>query len=148
MSDRTIPAARPARATSLAFAGLAALHAGWAFAPRLPGIAPERLTDAVVGSADVPSPRACMAVAGALGMASLLVANRPRATPRAVRLGRWGVAAVLGTRATLGLAGRTDLVSPRSTSDGFRKWDRALYSPICLVLCAGSAPRPAMTRHR
>jgi hypothetical protein len=39
----------------------------------------------------------------------------------------------------LGLAGRTDLVSPISTGQEFRRLDRRIYAPVCLGLAALSA---------
>jgi hypothetical protein len=54
---------------------------------------------------------------------------------------------VLGGRALLGATGRTELVAPGPTSAQFRKWDRALYSPLCAALAAG-AIRAAMADRR
>jgi len=56
------------------------------------------------------------------------------------RLGAGGVIAVLTTRGAFGLAGRTDLLSPGSTSEDFRRLDRRFYSPLCLALAALSLP--------
>jgi len=100
------------------------------------------LSDAVVGSEEdrVPSAAACMSVAGLLGVAAALVDGRPRGLPR---LSRAGAAAVVGTlcaRGGLGLAGRTDVLSPRSASERFRRNDRRIYSPLCLTLAALAAP--------
>src|SRR3954449_11810361 len=49
-----------------------------------------------------------------------------------------GVASVLATRAALGFAGRTDLVSPGSVSAKFRHVDRKVLAPMCLVLALGA----------
>lgn len=60
---------------------------------------------------DPASPWACFAVAGLLGVAAGLV------------------------------AGRTELIAPGSSSEGFRSMDRRVYSPLCLTLAALSLPR-------
>ena len=99
----------------------------------------DALADAVVGSATVPSPAACYAVAGALFVASGLVADVPLGPYRLRALGRAGVATVLAVRGVAGLAGRTDLLSPRSTSPKFRRIDRMYLAPLCLALAAGAA---------
>ena len=103
----------------------------------------ESLADRVVGRSGgtVPGPAACLAVAG-------LLAPRPRAswpagrvaTPALSRLGAAGVVSVLGLRGGLGLAGRTDLVSPGSVSAEFRERDRRLYSPLVLTLAGLALP--------
>lgn len=106
------------------------------------------LTDAVVGSDEdePPSPAACMAVAGLLGTAACLVAGRPHGAPAVSRLGAGGVVAVLAIRGGLGVAGRTDLLSPGSVSERFRRLDRRVYSPLCLSLAALALPATLGTR--
>jgi hypothetical protein len=79
-----------------------------------------------------------LAVAGALTAAALLVADVPRLPRDIQRLGVSGVAVVLATRGILGLAGRTDVVSPGSASARFRRLDRRAYSPLCLALAVGA----------
>ncbi len=100
------------------------------------------LSDAVVGSAEdrVPSVAACLSVAGLLGVAAALVDGRPRGLPLVSRAGAAGVVATLGARGALGLAGRTDVLSPGSVSERFRRNDRRIYSPLCLTLAALAAP--------
>ena len=137
---------RPVSAsTKIASAGLLAiggLHVVWSTGSSWPMKDRRLLTDAVVGSKDdlPPSPAACLAVAGLLGTAATLVDGRPRALPAISRLGATGVVAVLATRGALGLAGRTDVLSPGSVSDNFRRLDRRVYSPLCLTLAALSLP--------
>jgi len=46
---------------------------------------------------------------------------------------------ILGARAALGFAGRTDVLVPVSTSDRFRRNDRRVFAPLCLALAAGAA---------
>jgi len=116
--------------------GLAGLHAAWGSGRAIPFTDQATLTEAVVGSRRMPSPASCFAVATALVAAAGLVELSP--TVPVARVGALGVATVLGVRGTLGLAGRTDLVSPGSTSTRFRRLDRRLYSPLCLALSAGA----------
>ena len=112
-------------------------------AGRFPSGVRDELADSVVGSRAVPSPAACYAVATALFLASGLVADIPIG-PRPLRkVGRLGVAGVLAARAVVGLAGRTDAVSPGSTSATFRRLDRRYYSPLCLALAAGAVSAPS-----
>ena len=54
--------------------------------------------------------------------------------------------AVLTTRGALGLAGRTDIVSPGSSSERFRQLDRQVYSPLCLTLAALATPARGTSR--
>jgi hypothetical protein len=119
--------------------GIAGLHALWGLGASWPARDRETLADLVTGRKSVPGPAACFAVAGLLASAGALVAGHPRRFPRLRRAGTGSVAAVLGTRAALGLAGRTDLVSPGSLSPRFRRLDRRYYSPLCLLLAAAAA---------
>jgi hypothetical protein len=119
--------------------GLAGLHVAWGLGSSFPLADWETLSDAVVGQPTVPGAGACFAVAGALGAAALLVSGQPRSLPTISRVGAAGVAGVLGLRGLVGLAGRTDLLSPGSSSERFRRLDRVAYSPLCLALAVGSA---------
>jgi len=100
------------------------------------------LTDAVVGTGgdSPPSPAACLAVSGLLCTAAAFVEGHPRRPRMASRIGASGVVAVLATRGAVGLAGRTDLLSPGSVSEHFRRLDRRVYSPLCLTLALLAAP--------
>ena len=120
--------------------GLAGLHALWATGTPWPLADRAALADAVAGRRRFPSTVACLGVAGLLAAAAGLVAGRPRRLPRLRRTGAAGVTAALALRGVLGLAGRTDLVSPGATSARFRSLDRRLYTPCCLTLAALSAP--------
>lgn len=126
-------------------AAIAAIHLIWAAGSPWPLERREALADAVIGRAggEVPSPLACAAVAGLLGAAASLVGGRPRSDPRVRRLGATAVVATLATRGGLGLAGRTDLVSPGSSSRRFRELDRRIYSPLCLTLAVLALPAAA-----
>jgi uncharacterized protein DUF3995 len=128
------------RLATAALAGLGVLHAAWGLGAAWPLRDRAALADAVVGRADVPPPAACWAVAGALGAAAALVAGRPRRLPRLRRVGAAGVSVTLAGRGLLGLAGKTDAVSPGSSSPRFRELDRRLYSPLCLALALLALP--------
>jgi hypothetical protein len=133
-------AAAGERAGTLTLLGLAGLHAAWASGSSWPAGDRAQLADLMAGRAGgpVPTPAACVLVASLLASASALVAGRPRRLPRLRRLGAAGVAAAFGIRGACGLAGRTDLVSPGSTSTAFRRLDRRYYAPLCLSLAVAA----------
>jgi len=125
---------------SAALFALAGMHAAWGAGLAWPLPDRDALADAVIGAAEVPPAAACFAVSGALAAASALVAGWPGGSRPAVRrLGTGMVVAVLAGRGALGLAGRTRLVSPASTSARFARLDRHVYSPLCLALAGLSA---------
>jgi hypothetical protein len=128
------------RLATVALAGLGVLHAAWGFGAAWPLRDRAALADAVVGRDDVPPPAACWAVAVALGAAATAVAGRPRCLPRLRRVATAGVTVTLAGRGLLGLAGKTDVVSPGSSSPRFRELDRRLYSPLCLALALLALP--------
>lgn len=132
--------------TGAVLAGIAGLHVGWGLGFTWPLRDTASLSDTVVGSDAVPPPAACFAVAGALGAAAALVSGWPRRHPVARALGRAGVAAVLTTRGVVGVLRLTEVVSPGSVSPRFQRWDRRLYSPLCLLLAAGAARSVATSR--
>src|SRR3954447_21972225 len=123
--------------------GIAALHGLWASGSSWPAKDRDELADLMAGRAggSVPSPAACLTVATLLASASALVIGRPRRLPRLRRAGTAVVAGVLGVRGACGMAGRTDLLSPGSTSPRFRRLDRRYYSPLCLGLAAAATSR-------
>jgi hypothetical protein len=129
------------RSAAVTLLGIAGLHALWATGSPWPARDRDALADVVAGRAGgaVPSAAACMAVAGLLTTAAALVAGEPQRLPRVQRAGAAGVAVVLAIRGGCGLAGRTDLVSPGSTSPRFRRLDRRYYSPLCLSLATAAA---------
>jgi hypothetical protein len=137
---------RGAEFASAALAGLAGLHVAWAGGSSWPLPDTAALSDAVIGHDTLPSPAACLAVAGALAAGSAFVAGRPARSAGLQRLGAVGVVAVLSLRGALGLAGLTHLVSPGSSSPRFRALDRRIYAPLCLTLAALAAPA-ARRRH-
>jgi hypothetical protein len=130
------------RAATVASTGLlaaAGLHAAWGMGSAWPFPNRAALADAVIGATEMPAPRACFAVSGALGAAGALTAGWPAGHPGLRRAGIGVVAAVLAGRGALGLAGQTPLVSPVSVSERFTRLDRRVYSPLCLALAAMSA---------
>jgi hypothetical protein len=135
------------RGAAGAFAALGALHVLWATGSSWPAAEAGTISGRGGASAS-PGPVACLAVAGLLGTAAALVTGHPRAWAggRVSRVGSAGVTATFALRGALGLAGRTDLVSPGSTSARFRELDRRYYGPLCLGLAALSAPAVAPPR--
>jgi Protein of unknown function (DUF3995) len=132
-------------AASAGLLAAAGLHAAWGAGSAWPFRDRAALADAVIGTAEVPGPAACLAVSGALGVAGALTAGWPARHPAVRRAGVSVVAAVLASRGSLGLAGRTRLVSPGSVSARFTRLDRRVYSPLCLTLAglAALSARPA-----
>ena len=129
--------------TSTAALGLLAiggLHVAWGLGSSFPMADRDELADAVVGTDEVPGPLACFAVAGALLTAAAAVSGLPEGRPGLRRLAVGGTVVVLSSRGVLGLLGRTDIVSPGSSSTRFRALDRQVYSPLCLALAGLAAP--------
>jgi Protein of unknown function (DUF3995) len=122
------------RVASVGLLAITGVHIAWAAGSSWPLGDRAELARAVIGRREVPPPAACLAVAGLLGVAAALVSGRPRRSPWLRRTGAVAVVATLGARGTLGLAGRTDLVSPGSTSTRLGSLDRRVYSPLCLTL--------------
>lgn len=137
----TTPLKRAAGHTAAAgLAGAAALHALWASGSTWPERDYDDLANLVVGRAAFPSRPLTAGVAGLLLTASAVAAAASGPTPSqswVVRMGARTVAAILLTRGVGGLAASTLAVG--NASDTFRRWDRRLYSPLCLVLAAGVA---------
>lgn len=138
-----------ARIGALGLSAIAGLHCIWATGSSWP--LPDRaaLSDQVAGGSPegAPSSAACVAVAALLISAAALVDGHPRSRPTISRVGAAGVVAVLTVRGVAGMAGRTDLLSPRSTSAAFRSRDRQMYSPVCLALAALSLPAALGPKH-
>jgi hypothetical protein len=129
-------------AASGALIAIGGLHVLWATGSRWPLPDGERFGETVTGRPEskTPGPVACLAVAGLLATAAALVAGHPRRAPQLRRAGSAGVVAVLTVRGSLGLAGRTDLLSRGSSSERFRELDRRIYAPLCLTIAALAAP--------
>lgn len=121
---------------------IAAVHVAWGAGSSWPLADRAELADAVVGRADgeVPSPAACLLVASALLAAATLVGSESSRAPTLRRLGARAAVGVFAVRGSVGLAGRTDLISPGSSSPRFRALDRRFYSPLCLALAGLALP--------
>ncbi len=125
---------------------VATIHANWARGSAWPARDERTLAQAVIGHEAMPSAPACLTVAALLLAGAALVAGRPRGWPRLQRLGAAGVAATLAGRGLIGVAG---LMPQERTSSTFARWNRHLYSPLCLALAglcvAGAVPPDAAT---
>jgi Protein of unknown function (DUF3995) len=129
----------PRHLTAASLLAIAGLHVGWGRGSSFPFATREELADIVVGGPSEPSPRACYAVAGLLTAASALVAGAPGIPRRLRRPGVAMVTSVLAVRSAAGFTGRTDLLVPWTTSPRFRRADRRVLAPLCLLLAAGAA---------
>ena len=125
--------------TATTLLAIAGLHAMWGSGSTFPFSDRHQLNDTVIGRGATPSPSACYGVAGLLAASSALVAGLPASDNRLRRAGVCAVTVVLGTRAALGFAGKTELVSPGSVSPRFLRMDKRVFSPLCLALAIGSA---------
>ena len=141
MSTAT-PTSRVAGATAAsALFGVGALHAAWGAGLGWPMDTRAELSDAVFGAKGLlrggAGPR--NVVAGTLGVSAAVVAGWPRRADPVRRVAVAGIAVTLAARGGLGLVGRTDLVSPRSTGSRFRQLDRRAFGPLCLTLAGLTA---------
>ena len=125
-------------ATGTTLGALAILHGAWGLGASFPFRDSHQLADAVIGRRSVPPPRACFAVASLLMAGSALVLNL-LPTPRWFRsLALASMASVLLIRSAAGFSANTSVLSKGSDSKRFRRLDRQLYSPLCLLLAIGS----------
>jgi Protein of unknown function (DUF3995) len=124
---------------------VAAMHANWARRSWWPAPDEKSIAQAVLGANHMPSSTACLTVASLLTMGSALVLGRPRRLPRVRRLGAGIAVAVLGARGAIGSAG---LMPHDRRSVTFKRWNRRLYSPLCLSLAALCAPAALPRRDR
>jgi hypothetical protein len=123
--------------TALVLTVIALLHVAWGLGSSFPFRSRTELADSVVGTEEVPTRGACLAVASALVLAAALVA-RAVPMPKALRAFALRIAAsVLVTRGVAGAMGRTAVLSPGSDSPAFQRLDKRLYAPLCLWLAAG-----------
>jgi hypothetical protein len=125
--------------TASTLLGIGALHVAWGRGATFPFASRDRLNDVVIGRNATPSPGACYGVAGLLTAAAGLVAGLPTRRGGLRRAGVGTVALTLATRAALGFAGKTALVSPGSVSPTFMRTDRRVLSPLCAALAIGAA---------
>lgn len=126
---------------TLAAGGLAtasALHGIWATGSSFPAKSRERLADHVLGDRAMPPNWLTGVVASALGGAAAVTHRASQApdSPRS-RLAARGVAGTLALRAVFGFVASG--LKLGSASPTYRRWDLALYSPLCVALAAGTA---------
>jgi len=135
--------------SAAAFAGISAIHVLWATGATWPVRDSAAFADTLAGQdADAaPGPLACLGAAAGFATAAAVLAGFPRRRPRARRAAATGVVAVLTVRGAFGLAGRTDLLVPGSTSSRFRSLDRRFYAPLCVTMAVLALPAtsPAAT---
>jgi Protein of unknown function (DUF3995) len=112
--------------------GVAVLHAAWARGSSFPARDRSSLADRVAGRETMPGALPCLAVAGALTAAAAVVGGAP------VRRRRAAVAATSAALLARGAVGLAAGMPTPSESPRFRRLDRALYSPACLVLGAAA----------
>jgi hypothetical protein len=123
--------------TATVLVAIAALHVAWGLGSSFPFQSREDLADSVVGTDEVPSSVACLAVAALLVLAATLVVGVLPLPKRLRTIALRVLIAVLTTRGVAGALGRTSTLSPGSDSPTFLRLDKRLYSPICLWLAAG-----------
>jgi hypothetical protein len=116
---------------------IASLHVLWALGSSFPFRTRDELADSVVGTKEVPSAAACLAVASALAAAAVVVSGKVPIPARARRFALRVISATLATRGIAGALGRTSTLAPGSDSPTFNRLDKRLYSPLCLWLAAG-----------
>ncbi len=126
-------------ATASTLLGIGGLHVVWGRGATFPFASRDRLNDVVIGRDVTPSSGVCYGVAGLLAAAAGLVAGLPTRRSGLRRAGVCTVALALGTRAALGFAGKTEVVSPGSVSPTFLRMDRRVFAPLCAVLAIGAA---------
>lgn len=124
--------------------GASVVHGMWARGSSWPAADRDQLADLVVGTRPFPGRGPTWVVTALLGTAAAVTAARADLVPfpggssaRPVRVGSKLIAAALLARGTGGL-----VVSSFGLGDStpqFRRWDLALYSPLCLGLALSVA---------
>jgi hypothetical protein len=130
--------AKPSVVTGTTLGGLTVLHTAWGLGFSFPFHDRGELADAVIGRSTVPSSRACFTVASLLAVGAALVFNLVPLPKRCRDVALATMAAVLALRSAAGFSAKTSLLSKGSDSERFRRLDRQLYSPLCLLLAIGS----------
>jgi hypothetical protein len=133
-----------ALAAAAALALVAGLHVYWALGGKWPGTDDDSLAHTVVGGPPgmrMPGPVACLGVAVLLAAATALVVGAAGlvALPLPgwlVRLGAYGVAAVLLLRGAFGFAEKR--LRPEIRGSRYARLNVTVYSPLCLALGAAT----------
>ena len=123
--------------TAFSLIAIAALHVAWGLGSSFPFQSREELADSVIGTDEVPSLPACLAVASLLALTAALVVDLVPLPNRLRRFALRIASAVLATRGVAGAVGRTSTLSPGSDSPAFVRLDKKVYAPLCLWLAAG-----------
>lgn len=120
----------------MALAGGAAIHGLWATGSTWPAASPDELADLVVGRRPMPGRIACSTVAAALTLAATSTAlastSMQVGSGRRRRAAATVVSAALLTRGVGGAVAEVGHLGKLTPE--FRRWNRRLYSPLCLVL--------------
>jgi len=135
-------------------AGAAALHGVWASGSPWPAASWDELADTVVGQRPFPGRGPTWTVVALLATATLTTSVRSGLVPFPrgqemvlVRVGSKAVAATLLARGAVGALASAFNVG--GSTPVFRRWNLAVYSPLCLALGAAvaiaSRPRSAST---
>ena len=122
-------------------AGAAGLHALWANGSPWPASNWDELADAVVGRRPFPSQRSTWTVAALLATAAATISVRSGLVPfpggREMVLVRVGSKVAAATLLARGAA--VSAFNVGATTPAFRRWNLAVYSPLCLALGAAMA---------
>lgn len=125
-------------------AGAGALHALWANGSPWPAATFDELADTVVGRRPFPGRGATWTVAALLAAATVTTSARSGFVPfpggkdtLIVRAGARAVAVTLLARGAIGAAVSASGVD--GSTPVFRRWNLAVYSPLCLVLGTAAA---------
>ncbi|MGK2948886.1 MAG: DUF3995 domain-containing protein [Acidimicrobiales bacterium] len=142
---REIGSAVSGSVAAIVLAGGAIVHGLWARGSTWPVASREELADLVVGRRPMPGPLACATVSTALAGAAAVTAHSSM-TGRS-KPGRWtraAATAVSGVLLVRGIGGA--VVDAGNVAPEFRRWNRRLFSPLCVVLgllvAAGRRSRP------
>lgn len=129
--------------TAATFIALAALHLAWGHGWTWPSRTRTAQARLIGGADTFPGLVACYVVSALLvGAAGLIAASLTgMSIPGAAWLvptGIWTAAVILAGRGILGLL-MHKTPQARSAPPEFLRWNARLYSPLCLVLAAGTA---------
>lgn len=136
----------------LGLGAVTVVHAAWALGSSWPAADRDQLADLVVGRRPFPGPVPTWGVVALLGAATALTAARAELVRFPGGRSAWpvrvGTDVLAGTLLVRGAGGL--VVSGLGLGNAtalFRRWDLALYSPLCLGLAglvarASRAPRP------
>jgi len=115
--------------------GAAALHGLWATGSTWPTSSADELADLVVGRRPMPGRAACAAVAVLLTGAAVATAHATIGTARSARRSRTVAAFASAALLARGLGGGVaEAAAIGHSSPEFSRWNRRLYSPLCVAL--------------